>query len=483
MDARASTISGLLEEAGTWKPGGRDEYNTQIAKRRDYVQGRQYRHARDVLKDHFPKTAEAMIPHVVQLFKHSVDNVATLYRYAPHRVLARGEVVDQAATDAMLGLYRSALVDVEMHAAERAAAAGRVAFLRSGWDSFEGRVVLTRFWSDNVDVVCDPQHPGRLDRARVLIARLLTSNGLSGSGDTVSRYEVWQRVGEGWARYEVTTDGATWKPAELEAAEVHRFLPWVAVHHADPGGLLFPELPTDDIAAADSATAGYSNRDHLIAMQAHSQRWVTGVEAEDKAGEWRTGPDELWVLNAGAFGELSGNPQIAAVDEALQKSIERQLLLDGVSPAQATVDPKYLDPGALRQLNNTRDEARQDRVPFAQLFEERYLWPLLRAVAENHGGQRFPDGIEMRCTFGKMASKIDDSADWDLSFKLIEANASTLPAELVKHGHAQTEAEAMEQLRRNSKINAEVSALSGAAADLSGDKLADVVDPEAAKAV
>ena len=171
------------------------------------------------------------------------------------------------------------------------------------------------------------------------------------------------------------------------------------MHFEDPDGLLYPRIQEDDIATNDLLSAQLSNLAHTIAMQAHGQMYVSGPGTDN---DIKVGPDQVMKIISGDVGVLQFNPQIDASAGSVEDTIARELKLRGVSPANATADPKYMPALSLKVINQTQYEHRQARIPFAREMEERRLWPVVRAVLERYAGMQFPDEVRLRVFFGEV---------------------------------------------------------------------------------
>jgi len=461
QQARSNSFKNLLEGAKKWKPS--TTYDVDVAKRRDYFKGRQGDHIRTVLARHYPKTHEQMIPRVFPFFQHLVNGSATLYQMQPVRDVRINGKRDDDKTELMANIYRSALVDSNLQAADKIAAAVEVCFLRIAWDEFKKRVAINRYWPDSVYVVCNEQYPDQLDRATAIIAKTMSADGYQATKEK-QRWDVWERVCDdsdpenkidGWLNYQVVENGSDAKPPEIGAQNIYKWLPWVAVHFRDPDGRLFPQLETDDIDTADSINAQLSNRDHMINHQAHNQRWVSAT-FNDKAEKMLVGPDVINELPAGATaGMWQANTNIAATSKTIKEAIEQELSVRQVSPVAATADPKYMSDKAIRSINLEREKKRMERAPWARDMEERYLWPAIRATYEHYSGDAaaFGTNAELRVQHRAPAVSLDDESAHRVSRGRVRDNISTWPREMVAHGLAPSLETAEEMHKENVEYN------------------------------
>ena len=166
------------------------------------------------------------------------------------------------------------------------------------------------------------------------------------------------------------------------------------------------------------------------------------------------GPDVVWQLQTGTAKMLSSTPQIAAIDQSIQNSIAMELSLRGLSPAEATADPKYMAAITLRVLNQTRDEKREARLPFAMDMETRRLWPTMASVA-TLGGMPLDAAAKMSITFGPLASSTDEAGQLAISDKLITLGWSTSAREMVRSGYAPDEVAAQVEIDSNLEVEEE----------------------------
>lgn len=421
MANQRMALKQLRDDAKKWKPHG---YDSAVAVRRDYYSGEQLKHLRNHLARRFPQQHSRMQPVVVNVFQHVVDQTAAVYRAAPRRELQVGGVRNDDATKAMSAAYAEAMADSKMRRVEQIAAACGLAFVRVGWDEYDGRLELTPFWPDSVDLVLHPDHPTRIDRAYALIAQLSPTDGVA---DRDKRFEVWTRSDAGWTRtVETEQTGLSLAPPP---GELHARLPWIAVPFQPANSSLFEQPPADDVAVQDALNALYTDLLFTIEMQAFTQLTYSGAEPP---GPIVAGPGTcLMAGEGGSFGTVAYSPQIDAVKNTADDLVSRLLVLRGVSPSSARVDATYLSGVALKVENAPMLEARQARVPVCRDVEQRHLWPVCRDVYNANSGEPFADDVTMRWTAGDLMLPLDDEAELRLSQGRVANNISTWPHEMV----------------------------------------------------
>ena len=412
----------LLDDAKAWKPYG---YDAQIALRRDYYAGEQTKHLRHHLARRYPKTHAKMQPVVVNVFQHVVDQIAAVYRAAPRRELYAGDVRSDEASKALAHLYAEAMVDSKLRRVEQIAAACKLAFVRIGWDEYDERLELTPFWPDAVNVVLHPDYPSRIDRAYALIAQLSPVDGLD-SRD--KRYEVWTRLDAGWVRNVVA--GASSFDLREQTGELHERLPWVAIPYEAPDGCLFALPPGDDVATQDAVNSMYTSLNYTIEMQAFTQLTFSGAQPP---ADLVAGPGTCLIAgDGGTFGTIAYSPQIDAVKNAAEDLVGRLLVLRGVSPSSASVNPTYQSGVSLKVQNAPMLEARTARTSVYRDMEQRHLWPVCRDVHNAHASTQLPADLAMRWTAGEMMLPLDDQEEFRLSQGRVADSVSTWPHEMVR---------------------------------------------------
>lgn len=427
---RMGNLKALLADAAKWKPAG---YNSDVAKRRDYYNGHQLPHTRNALQRRYPNTYEKMYPYTAPVFRHLVEQMASMYRAAPRR-----EWLGVGA-DTWAGIYADASVDAKLWRAEQVSAAARLAFIRVYMDDIDERIEIDTFWPDMVEVICDPDRPTKLDAASALIARIASSDGLETGPGTVQRFEVWLRVSDGWTRQVVTSSG------DETAAEYYPRLPWVAIPFDGFTGDLFPSPPSDEIAVNEAIDSLYTHLLYTVQMQSHTQLWYAGPRPEHKLVG---GPGTIWDAGeSGQFGSIGYTPQIDAVNRVADDIVTRLLTLRGVSPVGATADPAYMAAVAVKVLNQPMHERRESRVHVWRDIEERRLWPI---IGELIGADM---GDSLRWYPGELQMSLDDQVEFRLAQGRVQTGASTWPKEMVRLGIAADIDDAQRQYEENLEYN------------------------------
>jgi len=419
----ANQLNDLLSEAGKWKS---HTYQAAIAKRRDYYRGHQAPHIRAEIASRFPQQGHKMSAYPVPLFRHLAERQATIYRASPRREVAAGGAPDDGLTAKAAQLYAGAMADNKLQRVEQIAAAARLAFLRVATDVDNGRLVFSPRWPDSVHVIPDPDRPADLQRAAALVAEITSADGVSGLGAD-RRYEVWVRERDGWSLTIQTGSGAVARP------EMSRWglLPWVAVPFEDrDGGALYEDPPADDLAVCDAIAIMYTDLLYTIENQSFTQVWYAGPEPNQKLVG---GPGTVWNAGeAGQFGSLVYQPQIAAVKEAADNLIGRWLALHSLAPGSASADPSYESGVALKVKNQPMLEARLSRMALYREAEERWLWPVVRYLGGAVLGEDLPADAELRWAPGDLAVPLDDQAEFELSEARVAAGVSSWPEEMVR---------------------------------------------------
>ncbi len=427
MINRTASLKSLLDESAKWKPRG---YDRAVKRARDYYQGRQINYLRNVLAERYPNSYQRMSPYVIPLFRHLVDQQATIYRSPPTREIAIGNEVDQEATDSIAKVYRDALADTRLLKVEQIAAASKLAFLRVGFDPWDSKIVLIPRWPDTVNVIFHPDWPYNLQRALCLVAEISSLEGVSDYTNDKSRYEIWTRTDLGWYMQVAISDGSGIEPIESEPSEFHSLLPWIAVPYEGLSeATLFQLPPQDDIAIQDSINAMATDLLWGISLQAWPQLWISGA-ADQKLV---MGPGTALDLGeSGQAGTLNFSPQIASITATIEDLIKRHLVLNSVSPATATADPAYLSGVSIKVQNSSMVEKRSERIPIYRETETRDLFPIMRMILEESGDNSIPPDSELYWQAGDVTLPIDDEAELRLAQGRVANSISTWPQEMVR---------------------------------------------------
>jgi len=416
----ASTIDGLLKSAEAWKPSG---YDAGVAKRRDYFAGLHDKHLRTKLAERFPNQHAKMSSYPVPLFRHLAEQQATVYRAPPRREVTG----DAALTERVGALYEGALANARLARVEQIAAAARLAFVRVSANMTTKRLVLSPRWPDSVHVVPDPDCPTDLQRAFALVAEINSADGVRSVAAGKRRFEVWERTSSGWSMAIAESGGGT---GFVESTERWALLPWVAVPYEELTGSLYEPLPQDDIAVCDAISVLHTDLLYTIENQAFTQVWYSGPEPDKKL---IGGPGVCWNAgDAGTFGSLTYQPQIASVKETADNLIGRWLALHSLSPTTASADPTYESGVALKVKNQPMLEARLARVPLYREIEQYGLWPIMRDQAGALDGEAWPEDAELTWTPGELQLPLDDEAEFRLAQARVASNVSNWPQEMVK---------------------------------------------------
>jgi hypothetical protein len=422
----------LRDDAAAWKPTG---YNSDTSKRRDFYRGEQASWVREDLAKRYPQTYSYIRPYMTPLVRHLVEQQATVNKPAPRRDIVDG---DQIQLDT---LYSEASVNAHLQYAEEVAVCAGIAFVRAAWDVYDQRVQLSVYWPDQIDVVCDPDRPDRLDLATAIIARMADAEGVTAKAGVKSedrgRWEVWSQPAPGeWLRFEVSNGGKTWIGGDV----VYQRSPFVALYAGRPPGLMFELQPGDDVEANLTVDALYSDLLWSISMSGTPQIYYTGRGASDSK-TLQAGPRSIWTAQDGTFGVLQNTPAIAAVKEVARDIVSQLLVLRGISPSSASADPRYESGVALKVQQAPMLEHRAARIPFMREFEELRLWPLLRSVYEY--GRRYDfGGASMRWLAGELQLPLDDEAEMRVNAQQVANGMLTWEDVMVKRGDARDLADA-----------------------------------------
>jgi hypothetical protein len=419
VDNAKSILDRILADAAKWKPAG---YDAAVALRRDYYNDSQTSHLRAELAKRYPHSYDRMSPYVVPLFRHLVEQMATIYRAAPRRVV----VDNDEQTSLVSQLYDGAQANKRLARLESISAAARLAFLRVGFDDVERRIDLLPYWPDRVHVIFDPDRPTSLRSARCLLAEIVSDEGVEASVES-RRFELWSHNDGAWYRSVVDGRGNV-----VDYGDVYPLLPWVALPFDLPDGGLYAMPPSDDIAVNDAVNCLNTDLLWAVSQQAWPTAWYSGPRPER---DIVMGPGVLLSAGeAGQFNTLNYNPQIEAVDGVVEKLVSRHLVLRSVSPGAASADPRYESGVALKVQQQPMLERREARIPAAQEMEERDLWPLMRAMAPLAIGRAIPDDVSIRWYPGEIAMPLDDEAAFRLSKERVSAGVTTWPEEMVTLG-------------------------------------------------
>lgn len=424
---RSLSLKALLSESAKWKPRG---YDHAVAKARDYYQGRQVKYLRSVLAERYPNSYQRMSPYIIPLFRHLVDQQATIYRSAPTREIAINGSVNESATDTITRIYADALADTRLLKVEQIAAAAKLAFLRVGFDPWDSKIVLTPRWPDTVNVIFHPDWPYNIQRALCLIAEISSLEGVSEYSAEKRRYEIWTRNELGWYLQIALSDGSGVEPLEFEPTEVHALLPWIAVPYEGLSEASLYQLPPqDDIEVQDSINAMATDLLWGISLQAWPQLWISGA-ADQKLV---IGPGTALDLGeSGQAGTLNFSPQIASIAATIEDLIKRHLVLNSVSPATATADPAYLSGVSVKVQNSSMVEKRGERIPIYREMETRGLFPIIKMILDESGDTTLAGEAELYWQAGDITLPIDDEAELRLAQGRVANSISTWPQEMVR---------------------------------------------------
>ena len=435
---RATMLKGLLATAAGWKPAG---YDAGVARRRDCVNGQQIGALKAELERRYPETAKEISPFVVPLVAHLYRQRSTIYRVAPKRELVGGDA------ELMGKVYEDAAIDCCLQRLERISAACGVAFARIGWDVAAGRLMLNHYWPDRVHPIMNPDRPADLAACLGLLAEITSEAGLRPTQDQ-RRYELWQPVGDGtWTRSIISEYESD--PNELVEQLPYPALPFVALSFVQPDDALFPELSDDDLVVNDAVNVACSDLLHTVSRQSFNQLTYSGPPLKKERLCVGVG-DVLSSEEGGMWGNISYSPQIQPVTDLLRERVGQHLVLGGVSPNSASAKPDYVSGVAAKIQNAPMMEARAERIPVVREFEQRMLWPTIKAIAAGGGVHLSGD---LKWQPGPLSLPIDDEAEFRLAQGRVASDLSTWPQEMVRSGSSPTVEEAAAAYESNKAYN------------------------------
>ncbi len=376
-----SEFDAILAVAKKAKPDGYDADQEIVAK---LFTKRQHEVTAAAMVTRYPKTHTRRPVYTLNTLKHSAVLDAQAYLDPPDRYVEVkvDEVWRRADLDDLVEEHgwRQRALDVVVEKA-------RLDVLMTDWeektmasvDHFarivprRGRLEARLFWPHNIWVIQDEDHPGRIDQAHAIIARL------------PSYHEFWfkrvvvdnttGRARTMWFGTHLSKDGKRKRtfdwPFELN--------PWFSMHGVDPQGSLWHEPNIDAARVNIENNFTLSSWRYREDFQAHQQVFIIG--GGDLEGvDLTAGPGEWPVLPKP---ETKVVPIPAVLDKTPIEGAEAMLKMQG-NANQQNPDSWMSEPGpplsgVSREIRNEMSDRKRRR--FVKLFEMNEADELLPKLA------------------------------------------------------------------------------------------------------
>jgi len=388
----------LLGGAARWKPYG---YDTEMAKRREYYEGRQLPGLKRALRKRYPNTHSSMDPVALNLIKLIADQDASVYDAHPERWLERDGVrldKDTLEDEAFQQLLSEAMVSVIMPEAERRLQVTGTIFLRCGWDYRVDQPKIDIFWPHQVHVICTPNNPADLQASVALLAEVV---GPEGRDDDVRYFEAWFRtydetdVGRPiygpWQVEQWNTRGDRVVPYGNASSPIGggNILPWVSWNNSMPDGSPFVNADGDLLSVQDAVNVNNSNVMFVADLQAHDQLVYAGASRNDMVA----GPGRMLQVGPGeTVTSVSHDPAIKEMLDINKNLVRLLAITRRQNPDAYNYDPAPPLSGVSRRIRNeSAERARKERVHFTRTMEEKQLLPVLMALSDYHRSTGFAD--------------------------------------------------------------------------------------------
>ena len=426
------SIEDVIKHVRATQPQG---YETRAATVFRYLDGAWQEDTRSALARVFPLSHQKMQPIGLPLIERVSETKATAFDGDPSFDLVADDGTEVETAADGVTTWESVVEDANvldvLRRADERTVAGRLVFLRVGWDTDTGRVRIDRFDPQLVFPIYDVDTPTMASASMVVLE--LTPD--VWNGKPRKRYEVWTAVVNDLGQTEdarafivdergdlladVGVDGANPYVAPNgpvpEGEPTYAVLPVVAFGDLADGP--WPEPRESLVDAQRAMNVRKTNLHHVEILQAHGQ-WISGRTSRDadswsgapsargsedsRLGRWRSapsggaqipiGPDSIIDVPFGR--DLANVPiqaQIAnlrASDAAETKDVA---VFEGIPVGRITGDAREVSGVALQVENAPLARYRQKRLAtFRRPVEE--LLDLIRIVWNTHveANRRFP---------------------------------------------------------------------------------------------
>ena len=186
-------IEWLLGQANKWRKPTASKYLSEVARRRDYINGEMEDDGVKLLKQEFPKLWTDMQGQMVQypIAQFVTDKRAQVFRGRGARFFARDSKTDkEVPSDSDVGrsfdwMIKSAQLDTALVDINKAAESAKEVAGKVWWDT--DHLEISAYWPDLVHVAVNPDRPWDPHTA---FAVLFEKSGYDGVNDD-PRYEIW----------------------------------------------------------------------------------------------------------------------------------------------------------------------------------------------------------------------------------------------------------------------------------------------------